>query len=495
MTQRQEAFSFAVNGSPIELWAGPVAVAMGYEYREEYYTQRSDPYSGGVTASTPATVNQPCTDPFVDCGLTTNGALGAWNAGNYQNGKGRFHVNELFMEVGIPLLDDAFWGKIDATVAGRHARYSQADKGANTWKVGVTWDTPIPGVRVRALQSRDIRAPNLSELFSPPQGLNGGVNNLFTGQNNQNIRQLNTGNRNLLSEKAQTTEVGIVWQPEFIPGFQASVDYYRIGVKGVIQSLGLQQVMLLCYDSVVAGSSSVYCNQDAITTANGVNINFANPGGAAGPGYVGSVPNQITAITSKAFNASTLVVEGFDIEASYQFDLEDYDIPGQFTFRSLAGNISKFISDTGIRGTQRNVELAGLLGGGGNSQTYNQSGGNTLTWKLQNTQSYQNDVWGITLTERWYAGGRFTNKNTLVCAPGTCPAPTTQTPTINFNKVSSILYLDVGLNWNVSESTQLYTKVDNLTNTMPPDTGSQNPNNTLYDVIGRMYRVGVRFSN
>ena len=188
-------------------------------------------------------------------------------------------------------------------------------------------------------------------------------------------------------------------------------------------------------------------------------------------------------------------MEGFDIEASYQFDLEDYDIPGQFTFRSLAGNISKFISDTGIRGTQRNVELAGFVGGGGNSQTYNQSGGNTLTWKLQNTQSYQNDVWGITVTERWYSGGRFTNKNTLVCAPGTCPAPTTQTPTINFNKVSSILYLDVGLNWNVSESTQLYTKVDNLTNTMPPDTGSQNPNNTLYDVIGRMYRVGVRFSN
>ena len=495
MTQRQEAFSFAVNGSPLELWAGPVAVAAGYEYREEYYTQRADPYSAGVTASTPATVNQPCTDPFIDCGLTTNGALGAWNAGNYQNGRGAFHVNEVFMEVGIPLLDDAFWGKVDLTVAGRHARYSQADKGANTWKVGITWDTPIPGVRVRALQSRDIRAPNLSELFSPPQGLNGGVNNLFTGQNGQQVRQLNEGNTNLLSEKAQTTEVGIVWQPDFIPGFQASVDYYRIGIKGVIQALSLQQVMLLCYDSTVAGSPSVYCNQDAITTSNGVNISFSAPGGPPAPGFVGTVPNQLTAVHSKAFNASTLVVEGFDIEASYQFDLQDYDIPGQFTFRSLAGNISKYISDSGIRGTQRNVELAGVLNGGGNSQTYNQSGGNTLTWKLQNTQSYQNDVWGITVTERWYAGGRFTNKNTLVCAPGTCPAPTTQTPTINFNRVSSVLYLDVGLNWNVSEGTQLYTKVDNLTNMKPPDTGAQNPNNTLYDVIGRMYRVGVRFSN
>jgi len=494
MTQRQEAFSFAVNGSPIELWAGPVAVAAGYEYREEYYTQRSDPYSGGVTASTPATVNEPCSDPFIDCGLTTNGALGAWNAGNYQNGRGIYHVNEVFMEVGIPLLDDAFFGKVDLTLAGRHARYSQADKGANTWKVGITWDTPIPGVRVRALQSRDIRAPNLSELFSPPQGLNGSVDNLFTGVTGQQVRQLNEGNRFLRSEKSQTTEVGIVWQPDFIPGFQASVDYYRIGIRGVIQSLGLQQVMLLCYNAVVAGGTSVYCNQDAITTANGVNVSFANPGSPA-PGVAGTVPSQLTAVHSKAFNAATLVVEGFDIEASYQFDLQDYDIPGQFTFRSLAGNISKFVSDSGIPGTQRSVELAGVLGGGGNSQTYNQSGGNTLTWKLQETQSYQNDVWGITVTERWYAGGRFTNKNTLVCAPGTCPAPTTQTPTINFNKVSSILYLDVGLNWNVSDKTQLYTKVDNLTNVRPPDTGGQNPNNTLYDVIGRMYRVGVRFSN
>ena len=81
-TNRQEAFSFAVNGSPIEDWAGPVAVAAGYEYREEHYSQRADPYAAGVTASTPATVNEPCTDPFIDCGLTqpsrqTSHGLGA----------------------------------------------------------------------------------------------------------------------------------------------------------------------------------------------------------------------------------------------------------------------------------------------------------------------------------------------------------------------------------------------------------------------------------
>ena len=514
---RQEAFSFSVNGSPIEDWAGPVAVAFGYEYREEHYSERADPYAAGVTASTPATANEPCTDPFVDCGMTTQGSLGAWNAGNYHNGVGTYHVNEAFIEVGIPLLNDQFWGKMDLDIAGRHARYNaQSGIGglatagyngtpalpgvagtipgtdANTWKVGITWETPIPGVRLRALQSRDVRAPNLSELFAPPAGLNGSINNDFVNAvapgtgNSQQVRQLNIGNGQLKPERAQTTEVGLVWQPDFIPGFQASVDYYRIGVKGAIIALGLQQVEDLCYFSQTQGltSAATFCNQDAITTSDGVNQSVAAPH----PG------TTITAVASKVFNFAALTTDGFDLEASYTFDLQDYDIPGTFNLRSLATHTSKFINDSGIPGTQRNVELAGALGGGGNSNSYN-SNFNVLNWKLQETQSYQNDVWGINVTERWLSGGVFANRNAVVCAPGTCPVSTTQSPTYNFDKVDSILYLDVGANWNVSDKTNLYAKVDNAANTRPPDVGGQNANNNLYDVIGRLYRVGVRFSN
>jgi iron complex outermembrane receptor protein len=494
-TQRQEAFSFAVNGSPIDDWAGPVSVALGYEYREEHYSQRSDPYSGGVTASTPATVNEPCTDPFVDCGLTSLGSLGAWNAGNYHDGQGTYHVNEVFVEFGVPLLNDSFWGKADLDIAGRHARYSTAGD-ANTWKVGLDWTTPIPGVTLRTLQSRDIRAPNLSELFSPPQGLNGSVNNDFanascncTTFNGQQVRQLNEGNPLLKPEKSQTTSIGLVWQPDFIPGFQTSIDYYRIEVKGAISSLGLQTVEDLCFNS---GGTSPFCSTTFIGTGNGVAQSASNQG-------TPNTPSSLAYVASIAFNSATLDTDGFDLESSYQFDLQDYDIPGSFTLHSFINHTSKFVTDSGIAGTQRNVELAGLLNGGGNSQTYNQSGGNVLTWKLEETQSYQNEVWGIHLTERWYAGGVFGSKNGLVCAPGTCPAFTTaqliQTPTYNYQSVDSVMYLDVGANWNVSDKTQLYTQIDNISNIRPPDTGSTTVNNTLYDVIGRMYRIGVRFTN
>jgi outer membrane receptor protein involved in Fe transport len=495
MTNRQEAFSFSVNGSPIDDWAGPIAFAAGYEYREEHYSQRADPYAAGISNSTPPTFTEPCTDPFVDCGLTTlsliqgdyHVGLGAYNAGNYHNGRGTFHVNEVFVQVGVPILNDTFWGKLDVELDGRHARYSTAGD-ANTWKVGATWETPIPGIRLRALQSRDIRAPNLSELIPPLQGANGSFLNEFTNnQTPQNIIGATGGNLGLKPEKAQTTEVGLVWQPDFIPGFQMSVDYYRIAVKGAIISLNSQQIEHRCF--TLGGDA---CAVDIIRTSNSIPQSATNPGGPATG--AGIVPSQVFAIVASPFNAASITTDGMDIEASYQFDLQDYDVPGNFVLRSLINHTSKYILDPNLSGVQRNQELVGNVSAGNNGSTYNGYGGAILNWKLQEMQSYQTDEWGIDLTERWLSGGITTNRNTLVCVPGTCPAPTVQTPTINYNRVSSMFYLDLGLHWNATPKTQFYTKIDNLTNIRPPDIGSQDNNQVLYDVIGRMFRFGFRYN-
>ena len=67
--------------------------------------------------------------------------------------------------------------------------------------------------------------------------------------------------------------------------------------------------------------------------------------------------------------------------------------------------------------------------------------------------------------------------------------------TVNFDKVDAMFYLDLGLNWNYSDRAQYYVKVDNIANTRPPDIQSQDNNQVIYDVIGRMFRVGIRFNH
>jgi outer membrane receptor protein involved in Fe transport len=82
------------------------------------------------------------------------------------------------------------------------------------------------------------------------------------------------------------------------------------------------------------------------------------------------------------------------------------------------------------------------------------------------------------------------------CTVG-CPVPTVAHPTINFNRQDGALYLDIGGSVNLDAHAKLYFKIDNIGNQSPPPSptiGAQNygVNPAYYDVIGRMYRVGLR---
>jgi outer membrane receptor protein involved in Fe transport len=497
---RQEAFGLNFNTTPLKNWAGDVSLAFGYDYREEAFAQTADPYAGGITASTPATLLYPCTDPSIDCqasgGASGHVNPGNWNAGNYTSGQGNYHVNEVYAEAGIPLIDDATWGKADLNVAGRFERYSTAGD-IVAWKVGMTWDTPLPGVRLRGLQSRDVRAPNLADLYLPRQTLNGGFCNKFADPNcasTQIMGQTNAGNPLLTPEKGQTTQLGMVYQPDWLPGFQASFDYYRIAVKGIIQSSTVQTVEDLCSQGI-----AVYCSQQFIQTKNGQPQTTA----AGNQGLVGD-PNQVLSITAIPFNSAGLLTDGFDIESSYQFDLENWDLPGDFIVRLLANHTMKFISDP-LQPGQYATETAGVLMGGFNSDTYSGTTGQVLTWKVTAQQSWQGDKFGLTLTERWFADGVMRGKwlaqgisspgtQWVVCSTG-CPTDTNQVRTTNYQYVPSVFYMDIGTTYNWTDSTSLYFKVNNALNTSPPNTGSNEVNNTLYDVIGRFYQIGIRFNN
>jgi iron complex outermembrane receptor protein len=448
--QEEHVVSFNVSGEPFSLWAGPVAVATGLEYRNESYTTRADPYGNGVTTDSPYSAAYPA-DPVL------NTAGNNWYAGNYHDGQGSYHVVEGYVEQNIPFLKWHPLGEANLNIAVRQTKYSTSGN-VTAWKAGGTWKTPIDGLSLRAVTSRDIRAPNLSELFAAPV-----VTNSTVISNGRNITVLGetVGNTNLKPEIARNTTFGIVLsQPEFLPGFSASIDYYDIRISNEVSTLTAQNEVDLC-----AAGNQQLCSQMLLTS---------------------TVPNT-NYVRVQAFNLAKVRDEGYDIEAMYRTGLAALRVPGSLTVRALATRTISFLTDSGIIGTIP-VQSAGVnLGNSVNS-------GGIPYWKAYFTQGWDTDKFSLTITERWFSDGHYSNE--FIQCQTNCPVSTVVHTTINNNVMKGATYVDIGGTYTVSEHVTAYVKVDNLLNKSPEPapqtTVFYGANPYLYDVLGRMYRVGLR---
>jgi len=451
--QTENAASIAINGEPFSLWAGPVSVAFGGEYRREAYSVFADPYGNGVAAQSPYSSLYPA-----DQLVSTAGSN--WYAGNYHDGNGQYHVTEAFLETNLPFLDSDTFGKANLNTAGRWTDYSTSGV-VYTWKIGGTWTTPYSPVRLRAVLSRDVRAPNLSELYAAPVSVTvPGFTNPF---NNTalTVLQNTVGNTALKPEKANNLELGVsLVHPDFLEGFSASVDYYRIRVNGIISALSAQQEVNFCF----AGLQQ-YCNA----------FNLAP---ASGTPYV----------NVQDFNLASIYTNGFDLEGSYQIGLAQVHLPGFLTLRALATHTMNFIVNSGIPGTLP-VQNAGV-------NAPNAGYGSTPYWKLYGTQSWDFHKVGVDLTERWFSAGVFGHQY-VVCQTN-CPVSTVNNPTINYNTMPGALYIDLGVRYSVTDKLSTFLKIDNLFNQDPAASPQTNTgvdiNPALYDIIGRTFRLGVRYN-
>jgi outer membrane receptor protein involved in Fe transport len=449
--QTQDVASVSISGEPFHLPAGAVSVATGAEYRREFYHVTADPYGNGVSAESPYSTAYPA-DPV----LNTNGAN--WYAGNYHDGRGSYHVLESFLELNAPIFRSKALGTANLNIAGRTTKYSTSGT-VYTWKVGGTWETPIDGVRIRAVTSRDVRAPNLSELFAAPITVTvPNFTNPFNGGSTLTILQNTIGNPALRPEVARNTEAGIVLtRPHWLPGFSASFDYYRITLNGVISTLGAQQEVNLCFQGVTS-----LCNTFSLPTA---------------PGAIGNVNVQ-------SFNLASIFTDGFDIEASYRMGLSGVGLPGNVTVRALATNVRNFITDPGIPGTVP-VQTAGV------------NAGNTPSWKLLGVETYDTDRFALTLQQRWFSDGVYSTQY-VVCSTGNCPVSNANAMTIDNNTMRGAFYVDVGGSYNLTRKLTAYFKVDNLFDKDPAASPQTNTgidiNQALYDTLGRLYRFGIRYN-
>ena len=449
--QEEQVASVNISGEPFSLWAGPVAFAAGLEYRDESYRTVGDAYGNGALAGSPNTDAYPA-DPLMN---TTSG--NNWYAGNFHNGKGSYHVKEAYLETNLPVLDSASVGSANLNLAVRQTEYSTAGS-VTPWKVGGTWKTPFTGLSLRAVTSRDIRAPNLSELFAPPVVVNGTV--VFGGQN-INILGITVGNTNLRPEIARNTTFGIVLsEPDWFPGFSASVDYYDIKLTNLISTLTSQQEVDLC----VAGNQ-LLCSQMLLTS---------------------TVPNT-NFVRVQAFNLAKARNKGLDIEMTYRTELAGLGIPGTLTLRALATHAISFVTESGIIGTIP-VESAGVnLGNPVNSA-------GIPDWKVKLSQGWDTDKFGVMIAQRWISDGVYSNEY-IECQTD-CPVSTITRQTIDNNDMKGALYVDVGGTYRATDNVTAYFAVDNVLDKdpepAPGTTVSYGINPYLYDALGRTYRVGFR---
>ena len=297
-TIEQMTLTAIVSGELMELPAGSLGAAFGVEYREDD--------SETITDSV-----------FRDQGTTFVAV---------PSNAGQTDVAEAFAEVVVPLVAERpgvnYLG-IDAAV--RFSDYSHVGS-VVSYKSGFEY-APIQSFRFRGGWSRATRAPNIIEAFSVPRTTAFGVNDpcdgvtaastgviadncrsipeiaaeialngVFNEDSQFERRGFNLGNPNLFEEQSDTITIGAVFEPEFLPGFGISVDYWDIDIDDSIVGTSRQNSTDLCYESV--GLSSRECG-----------LVFRDGSG------------QLFRVDSEPRNEESLITSGVDLHASYLWDI------------------------------------------------------------------------------------------------------------------------------------------------------------------------------
>lgn len=398
--------AFSIRGEPFSLWAGPISIAVGGEARRERIrTLATDPVS---LAKGFAVLN-----------------FGPLNGG--------YSVREAFGEVVVPLLRDVpFFKLLEFNGAARLSDYSSAGS-LWSWKLGIS-DLIHEDLRVRLVRSRDIRAPNIGELYTTAGVNTSTISDPFTGQQ-AFVQTLTGGNAGLDAEIANTLTVGAVFSPSWAPRLSLAVDYYDIDIKGAITTLGSQSIVTRCFDG-----NAALC---PLITRN-----------AAG---------TITTIRSVYINLSRFQAKGVDIEASYMLPLDRLapGLDGSLRFRALANYVDALVNDDGVTRVD-SVGTLGFLAG-------------VPRWRGVAGMTYQSDALTLDLRARYVDGGLYN------------PAQD-----IANNAISSRTYVDLSfqtkIRSNGRDAFTLFGSVTNLFDRDPPIA----PNSVHFDLIGRTFQMGAR---
>lgn len=474
-----------------------VGFAVGGEYRKYTASQESDTLAQG-------------------------GDLGG-AGGAAPNIDGGFNVYEAFGELIVPIVQDKpFFYDLTLEGGARYSKYSvdaptSPSFDTFTWKVGGSW-SPIEQLKIRGNYARAVRAPNISELFSP---VNTGLTNLADDpcarfdDNGNTIRPVQTGeiraiclaqgataanvdfiaqptagqaastgggNLNIKPEKSTSWTVGAVLQP--MTGLSLSIDYFNIEVTGAISTPTPDDAISACFGPSNGAAVPVYSPAAGASTTEACRIIRRDPldGDLAGD------PSTTPGLFLSLSNLGTLKTSGVDFTANYNRDLGFAGL--DFNFVLTWTDESKFRAAPG--GTFR--ECIGYYSA------------NCMPpqpeWQFSARTTLNFD--GVDVSLLW----RHLDKMAYEPGQGTLfvgTLPASAGPIagreVDFNQIDARDYFDLTTRFPVSENFTLTLGVQNLLDSEPPLVGGEagsttfNSGNTFpssYDALGRRYVASAR---
>jgi outer membrane receptor protein involved in Fe transport len=212
-------------------------------------------------------------------------AAGESDQNNYQATQGSYNVKEFYAELSIPVVSGMVGiDDLEARASVRIFEYSTFASDS-TYQLGLRY-RPIRDVTLRATYSTAFRAPTIPELYSHPgdsfpvmtdrcagafdamgnvtpmptnstlyqqcvttgnaQGATNG-NAANNSDSSTMFRSRMGGNVHVRPETATIYTLGVVFEPTFLEGFSASLDYYSIDLTKTIATIGAPLIMTSCF--------------------------------------------------------------------------------------------------------------------------------------------------------------------------------------------------------------------------------------------------------
>jgi outer membrane receptor protein involved in Fe transport len=495
-------------------WAGkPVAFAIGAEHRD--YTGHTRP------------------DNLAQVPGELGGAGGA-----IQAIEGGYTAEDVFGELIVPIAaDKPFLDELTLEGGYRHSHYTVDAAGkpkfsAETYKIGGTF-APIPEVKFRGNWQQAVRAPNIVELFAPvltgltalssdpcfgnnpvvdatlkaiclsqgaPPGSIGSIPNPTAGQANVTTG----GNPTLKPETAHTWTVGVVLSPrQWLPGFNATVDYYNIKIKDAIAFPLSGDAIRACF-----GADPTHPDPSAIGSAACAAIHR----NASSGGLSGSVAS-VRGFDSPLTNSGKLATDGVDFTANYRHGLGFADL-----ILNFAGNWThkaKFwaLADSSVPPNCPGLYSANCGIAIGQLQpkwSWNQRTtlsfkpvDVSLLWRHISSFKYQPGLAVLCDTDNPAFDPNDPtnpNNNPKGCTGNIRNGPFDGTPA-QFMSIGQRNYFDLTTRFSITDHFDLTLAAYNILDKQPPIVGnnagttSANSGNTFpstYDALGRRYSASVR---